>query len=101
MRRIATARWRWVVSMPVRADQGLRPGKITPAAGSQVPSVLWWARDFRGDKDQVRPARHWIEDLLPECEPRDDILLLASEVCANAIVHTLSGKDGLFSVDVE
>jgi serine/threonine-protein kinase RsbW len=99
--RLATARSGWVVSMPFPADQGQRPGKITPASGRQVPSVLWWARDFRGDKNQVRPVRHWIEDLLPECEPLDDILLLASEVCTNAIVHTLSGKDGLFSIDVE
>jgi anti-sigma regulatory factor (Ser/Thr protein kinase) len=62
---------------------------------------LWWARDFPGGEDQVSEARRWIEDLLPECDALDETLLLASEVCTNAVVHTLSGKGGLFSVDVE
>jgi serine/threonine-protein kinase RsbW len=69
---------------------------------SNPRSVLFWGRDFLGETDQVREARHWIEDLLPECEPLADLLLLASELCANAITHTRSGQDGgLFSVHVE
>jgi serine/threonine-protein kinase RsbW len=78
---------------PVRA-QGAVPS-------CQVSRVAWWTREFPGGKDQVREARRWIEDLLPECEPLGDILLLASEVCANAVVHTRSGQAGRFSVDVE
>jgi serine/threonine-protein kinase RsbW len=74
---------------------------IPPASPRHVPRVAWWTREFPGDKDQVREARHWIEDLLPECEPLGDILLLASEVCANAVMHTRSGQAGRFSVDVE
>jgi serine/threonine-protein kinase RsbW len=67
-----------------------------------VPPVLWWARDFPGDTEQVPEARHWLEDLLPECDPLADILLLASELCTNAIAHTRSGQGGgRFSVDVE
>jgi anti-sigma regulatory factor (Ser/Thr protein kinase) len=62
---------------------------------------MWWTRDFPGGKDQVPEARRWIEDLLPECGARDDVLLLATELCANAVVHTLSGRTGRFSVDVE
>jgi anti-sigma regulatory factor (Ser/Thr protein kinase) len=47
-------------------------------------------------------VRHWIEDLLPDCDPLADLLLLASELCTNAIVHTRSGEPGgRFSVDVE
>jgi len=67
-----------------------------------APSVAWWGRDFRGGADQVRLARHWIEDLLPECDPLQDILLLVSELCANAVTHTRSREaGGRFSVDVE
>ena len=87
--------------MSAPADRGQGSWTTPPTSRGQVPPVLWWARDFPGGKDQIGPARHWIEDLLPECEPLDDILLLASEVCTNAVVHTLSGKDGRFSVDVE
>jgi anti-sigma regulatory factor (Ser/Thr protein kinase) len=76
-------------------------------SGDQADRRIWRgqaisARDFRGDADQVREARHWIEDLLPECDALADILLLASEVCANAVMHTRSRQaGGQFSVDVE
>jgi serine/threonine-protein kinase RsbW len=47
-------------------------------------------------------VRRWIEDLLPDCAARADVLLLASELCANAIVHSRSGEaGGQFSVDVD
>jgi anti-sigma regulatory factor (Ser/Thr protein kinase) len=64
--------------------------------------VLLWARDFPGRAFEVRAARRWIEGLLPDCEPREDVLLLASELCANAVVHTRSGlPGGRFSVHIE
>jgi anti-sigma regulatory factor (Ser/Thr protein kinase) len=63
---------------------------------------IWWSRDFLGNADQVREARHWIADLLPHCNPRADVLLLASELCANAVIHTRSGQPhGWFTVVVE
>jgi anti-sigma regulatory factor (Ser/Thr protein kinase) len=47
-------------------------------------------------------VRHWIADLLPECDALAEVLLLASELCTNAVVHTRSGQaGGRFSVDVE
>jgi serine/threonine-protein kinase RsbW len=67
-----------------------------------APPVAWWARDFPGTADQVGEARHWIADLLPDCDPREDVLLLASELSSNAVVHTRSGSaGGSFSVTVE
>ena len=60
-----------------------------PKAGPARPVV---GRDFPGGTDQVRLARHWIEDLLPPCDPLADIALVASELCTNAIVHTRSGS---------
>ena len=75
---------------------------IIAASRGTVGPVLWWARDFPGGEDQVRLARHWIEDLLPQCDPLADLVLLASELCTNAILHTRSGKPvGRFTVDVE
>lgn len=74
---------------------------VVPHQGHAQP-VLWWARDFPGGTDQPGHARHWIADLLPECDPLDDLLLLASELCANAVIHTRSGAPGgRFSVAVE
>ena len=87
--------------MPVNADRDLQAPMITACRRPARP-VLWWARDFPGGEDQVRLARHWIEDLLPQCDPLADIVLLASELCTNAIVHTGSGQaGGRFTVDVE
>ncbi len=66
------------------------------------PGIAWWTRHFRGGRDQVAEVRHWLEDLLPDCAARADMLLLASELCANAIVHSRSGEaGGQFSVDID
>jgi serine/threonine-protein kinase RsbW len=78
----------------------MRAGIVPPSG--HAPPVLWWARDFPGGTDQASQARHWIADLLPECDPLADLLLLAGELCANAVVHTRSGEPGgRFSVAVE
>jgi serine/threonine-protein kinase RsbW len=72
------------------------------AALASSARAAWWARDFPGGAEQVREARHWLGDLLPDCDPLADLLLLASELCANAVVHTRSGQPGgWFSVAVE
>ena len=84
--------------MPVSADGG-PPAR--PASPGPVPPSAWWGRDFPGAPGQVGEVRHWVGDLLPECDPLADVLLLTSELCTNAVVHTLSGKaGGRFSIDV-
>lgn len=66
------------------------------------PVVAWWTRHFRGGAEQVLQVRQWLEDLLPDCAARADVLLLASELGTNAIVHSRSGEaGGQFSVDVD
>jgi serine/threonine-protein kinase RsbW len=71
-------------------------------AREQARPVVWWGRDFPGGTDQVGEARHWVEDLLPGCDPLADILLLASELSTNAVMHTRSGQaGGRFTVDIE
>jgi serine/threonine-protein kinase RsbW len=66
------------------------------------PFIAWWTRHFRGTPDQVLEVRRWVEDLLPDCAARADVLLLASELCTNAIVHSRTGEaGGQFSVDID
>jgi anti-sigma regulatory factor (Ser/Thr protein kinase) len=64
--------------------------------------ITWWSRRFAGGTDQVREVRRWLEDLLPDCDARADLILLASELCTNAIMHSRSGEaGGQFSVDID
>jgi anti-sigma regulatory factor (Ser/Thr protein kinase) len=72
-------------------------GQLRPS-----PGTAWWTRRFRGGADQIPEVRRWLEDLLPDCAARADVLLLASELCTNAIAHSRSGEaGGQFSVDVD
>jgi hypothetical protein len=58
-----------------------------------------WLRAFPGEASQVREARHWIESLLPDCDARETLALIASEFGANATEHTRSGDPtGQFTV---
>jgi anti-sigma regulatory factor (Ser/Thr protein kinase) len=61
---------------------------------------LSWERVFPGDAAQVAAVRRWIASLLPECPPRADLALVASELAGNAIRHTASGQGGTFAVRV-
>jgi serine/threonine-protein kinase RsbW len=88
------------MTAPASCDPGLRQIAVAPPRTS--PCTAWWTRHFRGGADQVLQVRHWLEDLLPDCAVRADVLLLASELCANAIVHSRSGEaGGQFSVDID
>jgi anti-sigma regulatory factor (Ser/Thr protein kinase) len=79
---------------------GLRETDGTPPEPSLF--TAWWTRHFRGAADQVPEVRHWLADLLPDCAARADLLLLASELCTNAVVHSRSGQaGGQFSVDID
>jgi anti-sigma regulatory factor (Ser/Thr protein kinase) len=76
----------------MRAEVGCE--QAPQPAGKPVSPCLWWAREFPGSTDQVGQARGWLEELLPKCEPREDLALLVSELCANAVLHTDSGRSG-------
>lgn len=85
---------------PASCDTDPREDAGTPPRPS--PCVAWWTRRFRGGADQVHEVRRWLADLLPDCSARADVILLASELCTNAIVHSRSGEaGGQFSVDIE
>jgi anti-sigma regulatory factor (Ser/Thr protein kinase) len=61
---------------------------------------LRWARVFAGTKAQVAEVRRFVAFLLQECPARDALVACASELSANAVVHTASGAGGLFTVEV-
>ena len=85
------------MTAPASCDTGTTVEPPEPA-----PVIAWWTRRFRGGADQVVEVRHWLEDLLPDCAARADVLLLASELCTNAIVHSRSGEaGGQISVDID
>jgi serine/threonine-protein kinase RsbW len=57
------------------------------------------AGSFRGRLDQVRHARAFIAAFMGGCAATDDAMLLIGELCANAVMHTGSGKPGgIFTV---
>ena len=61
--------------------------------------LRWW-RVFPGEDRQLRVMREWLRSLLPACMARDDVIAVASELGANAVRHTRSGRGGQFSIEV-
>jgi anti-sigma regulatory factor (Ser/Thr protein kinase) len=55
-------------------------------------------RVFAGSADQVRHARDFTRRVLDGCPVADEVVLLVSEVTANAVLHTASGRGGVFTV---
>ncbi len=64
-----------------------------PPAGTARPARPW-AQTFPGTPDQLRHVRAALRPLLHGHPAADDIILLTSELCANAILHSASGRPG-------
>jgi hypothetical protein len=77
-------------------QQGAGPLNGPPAP---VP-CLRWRREFPGEDRQLGVLRRWLESLLPDCPAREDVALVATELCTNAIQHTQSGRGGWFAVEI-
>jgi hypothetical protein len=45
-------------------------------------------------------VRRWEASLLPDCPARDDVICVATELAANAVLHTASGRGGHFDVGI-
>jgi serine/threonine-protein kinase RsbW len=56
---------------------------------------------FHGRLDQVRPARQAIAAHLADCPERDEAVLIASEMIANAVLHSHSGRQGFLTLRCE
>jgi serine/threonine-protein kinase RsbW len=70
---------------------------VTP---QELVPGLRWRRVFAGDERQLSVLRRWLEYLLPPCPARHDVTAVVSELGANAIKHTASGRGGWFAVEV-
>jgi serine/threonine-protein kinase RsbW len=57
-------------------------------------------RVFGGTPEAVAAARAFTRDALGTVPALDDVVLLVSELCSNAIRHTASGHDGTFEVTI-
>lgn len=75
-----------------QAIVGLYPGRDR--------QVMRWVRVFPGVPEQVAAVRRFVGFLLHACPAKDDAVACASELAANAVIHTASGKGGFFSVEV-
>jgi anti-sigma regulatory factor (Ser/Thr protein kinase) len=55
---------------------------------------------FPGRRDQVARARQFVADTLGPVPVLDEAVLLVSELCTNALLHTASGDSGTFEVSI-
>jgi anti-sigma regulatory factor (Ser/Thr protein kinase) len=55
---------------------------------------------FPGSPGQVQNVRSFVSRALGDCPAADDVVLLASELATNAVLHTASGDGGMFRVAV-
>jgi anti-sigma regulatory factor (Ser/Thr protein kinase) len=68
---------------------------------SRVTATIPQARTFAGSPEEMRNVRHFVRQVIKRCPVTDDVVLLASELAANAVRHTASGADGTFCVLVQ
>jgi serine/threonine-protein kinase RsbW len=80
--------------VPQQRDQ--QRGRVPePGAGPR------WCRVFPGEVRRLAAVRRWLATVLPECTARDDVIGIASELAANAVLHSASGRPGgWFAVEV-
>jgi anti-sigma regulatory factor (Ser/Thr protein kinase) len=57
----------------------------------RAPEAITFERDYRGIIDQARHVRADLAKVAADCPVSDDLVLLASELSTNAILHSRSG----------
>lgn len=63
------------------------------------PEAIAFERDYPGVISQARHVRADLAKVAAECPAADDVILLASELATNAIMHSRSGHpDRVFTV---
>jgi anti-sigma regulatory factor (Ser/Thr protein kinase) len=72
--------------VPVPPDEPGHPAQNLPGTAT-VPA---YASTFPGRADQVSQVRRQIAAYLDNCPAADDVILIADELAANAILHTQS-----------
>jgi anti-sigma regulatory factor (Ser/Thr protein kinase) len=65
----------------------------------RAPEAITFERAYRGTVDQARHVRADLTRVAADCPVSDDLVLLASELVTNAILHSRSGHpDQTFTV---
>lgn len=69
---------------------------MTSAAGVAVKATsgTLFRRTYPGHPSQVGHVRRDIAEIVAGCAVADELTLMMSELCANAVVHSRSGKPG-------
>src|SRR5689334_14003187 len=67
-----------------------------------APNVTSFRRSYPGQLAHVGQARRDVAAFVTGCPVADDVILLVSELCGNAVLHSRSGgPGGRFTVCVE
>ena len=74
----------------------MRTGQLTGSAAPLLREHAGWAweKAFPGTLEQVRRVRDAVRPLLQDCSGVDDLVLMVSELSANAIAHSRSSRPG-------
>ena len=70
----------------------MRGAMHTPAKSMSAPVIV--AKAYPGTTRQVGAVRSDLRDLLANCPSADDVILCASELATNAVLHSRSGQPG-------
>jgi anti-sigma regulatory factor (Ser/Thr protein kinase) len=70
-----------------------------PTQAAKAPVAINFERDYAGTADQLGQVRADLTEIGGECPVIDELVLLASELATNAVLHSNSGRAGhLFTV---
>lgn len=70
-------------------------------SANRAPEAVTFKRAYPGAADQVRLVRADLTEIAGQYLISDDLVILASELAANAILHSRSGRPGgTFTVEV-
>jgi len=65
-----------------------------PGQATRAPRAVTFERDYPGTADEPRHVRTDLAKVADDCPFADELVLLASELATNAILHTRSGLPG-------
>lgn len=64
------------------------------AKTSRAPEAITFERDYPGTADQPGRVRADLAEMAGDCPVTEELVLLASELAANAVLHSRSGHPG-------
>jgi serine/threonine-protein kinase RsbW len=65
-----------------------------PAQAAKAPPAINFERAYPGTADRLGRVRSDLTEIAGECPVIDELVLLASELAANAVQHSNSGRTG-------